>query len=218
MHLADGLLSAPIYLGGYAIAGLTTWYCLRKIDRQPDPRAGIPKASLLTAAFFVASGIHIPLPPTSVHLVLNGLLGTVLGYYAFPAIAIGLFFQAVMFGHGGLASLGINALMMGIPALLAYQIFQGRRWLLKQGDRRWVIGLFAFFAGAVGLGLAVVLFALIAILALPANLDSATEQAAIYAIAIAHIPLMALEGIFTTLLVLFLQRAKPELLEIGPRS
>ena len=213
MHLADGLLPAKVCLGGYAIAGLTTWYCLKQINRQPDPRAGIPKASLLTAAFFVASGIHIPLPPTSVHLVLNGLLGTVLGYYAFPAIGIGLFFQAVMFGHGGLASLGVNALMMGLPALLAHHIFQGRCLFRQQRDKRWIVGLFAFLAGAIGLGLAAAIFAFLAILTLPATLDRTTEQAAITLLLLAHLPLMALEGTFTTSLVLFLRQVKPELLE-----
>jgi hypothetical protein len=42
------------------ITGLATWYSLRQINRKPDPTAEIPKASLLTAAFFVASSIYIP--------------------------------------------------------------------------------------------------------------------------------------------------------------
>lgn len=33
----------------------------------------------MTAAFFVASLIHVPIGPTSVHLLLNGLLGVVVG-------------------------------------------------------------------------------------------------------------------------------------------
>ncbi|NES73303.1 MAG: cobalt transporter CbiM, partial [Okeania sp. SIO2D1] len=129
MHISEGILPAQLCISGYGITSFITWYSLRQINRLPNPQASIPKASLLTAAFFVASSIHIPIPPASVHLVLNGLLGTVLGYYAFPAILVGLFFQAIMFGHGGLTTLGINALIMGIPALLAYQIFQLRHIL-----------------------------------------------------------------------------------------
>ncbi|MEM6447040.1 MAG: energy-coupling factor ABC transporter permease, partial [Cyanobacteria bacterium P01_D01_bin.123] len=105
MHVPDGFLPLPIILGGYATTGALTWLSLRHIDRLPNPQAAIPRASLLTAAFFVASWIHIPVPPASVHLVLNGLLGTILGYFAIPAIAIGLFFQAIMFNHGGLSTL-----------------------------------------------------------------------------------------------------------------
>lgn len=106
MHIPDGLLPPQIVAGGYAVTGLATWYCLRQINRQGHAQENIPKASLLTAAFFVASSIYIPLPPVSVHLILNGLLGVMLGYFALPAILIGLFFQALMVGHGGADHLG----------------------------------------------------------------------------------------------------------------
>ncbi|MFP4007617.1 MAG: energy-coupling factor ABC transporter permease, partial [Spirulinaceae cyanobacterium] len=98
MHIPDGLLPSSVYISGYAITGGVTWYSLRQISQKSNPQTQIPQASLLTAAFFVSSLIHIPIPPTSIHFVLNGLMGIILGYYAFPAILIGLFFQAVMFG------------------------------------------------------------------------------------------------------------------------
>lgn len=141
MHIPDGILPAPIVLTGYAGTGLVTWYSLRRINRQENPQAGVPKASLLTAAFFVASWIHIPVPPTSVHLILNGLLGTLLGYFAFPAILIGLLFQAILFQHGGLSTLGVNALMMGLPAIAAHYIFQLRyRFKITQVNGLAILG------------------------------------------------------------------------------
>jgi cobalt/nickel transport system permease protein len=106
VHIPDGILPAQVCAAGYAITGVATWYSLRQINRRPEPAAEVPKASLLTAAFFVASSIYIPVPPASVHLILNGLLGVVLGYFAFPAILIGLFFQALVIGHGGLPPWG----------------------------------------------------------------------------------------------------------------
>jgi len=123
MHIPDGILPLPVTGTGYAATAATAWYSIHRIRQKEDYRQDIPKASLLTAAFFVASWIHIPIPPTSVHLVLNGLLGALLGYYAFPAILIGLFFQAVMFGHGGLTTLGINAVIMGLLSLFTVAIF-----------------------------------------------------------------------------------------------
>jgi len=158
-----------------------------------------------------ASWIHIPIPPTSVHLVLNGLLGVVLGYYAFPAILIGLFFQAVMFQHGGLTTLGVNATVMGVPALLAYYIFRLRK--LVGNDSRVVTAIFGFIAGASGLGIAALISLVLLINTVPAVLDVEAERASIYALALAHIPLMVLEGVFTALVVLFLQRIRPALLE-----
>jgi cobalt/nickel transport system permease protein len=211
MHIPDGILPAAVSAAGYATAGAATWHSLRQINQKEDPRKSIPKASLLTAAFFVASWIHIPVPPTSVHLVLNGLLGAVLGYYAFPSILIGLFFQAVMFQHGGLTSLGVNATMMGVPALLAHFIFRLRNIVGKE-SRMWT-GVFGFLAGAGGLGIAALISLILLVTTIPAHLDVEAERASIYALTLAHAPLMALEGAFTALVVLFLQRVRPELLE-----
>jgi len=213
MHIPDGILPAAVCAAGYATTGAATWVSLRKINQQEDPRAGIPKASLLTSAFFVASWIHVPVPPTSAHLVLNGLLGAALGYYAFPAILIGLFFQAVMFQHGGLTTLGVNAAMMGVPALLSYYIFR-LRGLVDQENRVWT-AVFGFVAGAVGLGIAALVAMVLLITTIPAHLDVEAERASIYALTAAHVPLMLIEGLFTALVVLFLQRVKPELLEQG---
>lgn len=213
MHIPDGILPAPACIGGYALTGLVTWYSLRQINRRPTPTEDMPKAALLTAAFFVASSIHLPIPPASVHLVLNGLLGVVLGYYAFPAILIGLFFQAVMFGHGGLTTLGVNAAMMGIPALLAYHLFQLYPRFQRSPQPKWIMPFFAFLAGAFGLGLAALVFFTLIVTTIPSGFNAATEQTAVTGLSIAHIPLILIEGIFTAMLVSFLQRVKPELLK-----
>ncbi|MEO1466869.1 MAG: cobalt transporter CbiM, partial [Cyanobacteria bacterium J06633_1] len=146
MHIPDGFLPPQVCLAGYALTGGVTWYSLRQIKRDRYTQANIPKASLLTAAFFVASLISIPIPPTSVHLIFNGLMGAVLGYYAFPAILIGLFFQAVMFQHGGMSTLGINAIILGVPALAAYYMFRQRENLT--GKRQSLTKMLSFAAGA----------------------------------------------------------------------
>ncbi len=212
MHISEGILPAQVCIGGYGFTSLITWYSLRQINRLPNPQASIPKASLLTAAFFVASSIHIPIPPASVHLVLNGLLGTVLGYYAFPAILIGLFFQGIMFGHGGLTTLGINALIMGIPAIFAYQIFQLRHILGKGIRENLSMRIFGFIAGATAIGVSSLIFFSLIITNLPSGFDNSLEQTAIYGLMIAHIPLMGIEGILTAMVISFLHRVMPELL------
>jgi cobalt/nickel transport system permease protein len=79
--------------------------------------------ALLTAAFFVASLVHIQVGPTSAHLLLNGLVGVVLGWRAALAIPVGLFLQAALIGHGGFLTLGVNSCVMVLPALLAWQLF-----------------------------------------------------------------------------------------------
>jgi len=211
MHIPDGILPTEVVAAGYVTAGALTWVALRKINQADDPEADMPKAALLTSAFFVATWIHIPLPPTSVHLVLNGLLGVVLGYYAVPSILIGLFFQAVMFQHGGLTTLGVNATMMGVPALLAYHLFKLRH-RLRLNSVGWA-GVFAFTSGAAGLLLAALIAMTLLIATIPATLDVEAERQAIYSLTLAHIPLALIEGAFSALLVTYLLRVKPDLIE-----
>lgn len=211
MHIPDGILPPTVTIGGYAMTGAVTWFSLRQIDREGNPQANIPKASLLTAAFFVASSIRVPVPPASVHLVLNGLLGAVLGYYAFPAILVGLFFQAVMFQHGGLSTLGVNAILMGVPALMAGYIFRLRS-LLGPENKLWT-GILGFIAGAVAVALATFIFFVLIVTNLPGDINVQAERTAIYALMLAHIPLAAIEGVFVAMVALFLQQVKPEMLK-----
>ncbi|QDZ39720.1 cobalt transporter CbiM [Euhalothece natronophila Z-M001] len=209
MHIPDGIVPPTVTITGYAITGGLTWFSLRQINRFSNPTEEIPKASLLTAAFFVASLIHVPVPPSSVHLVLNGLMGVVLGYFAFPAILIGLFFQAVFFQHGGLSTLGINAVIMGLPAILAYHFFQLRHRFRESAF--WLNG-FAFVAGMGGLVISALIFTGIIITTLPAEIDAEMEQNALLLALVAYSILSVIEGFFTTLLVSFFYRVKPELL------
>lgn len=211
MHIPDGIIPTEIAVGGYVVTGALTWFALRKIQQTPDPESRIPKAALLTAAFFVASWIHIPVPPTSAHLVLNGLLGVVLGWFSIPAILVGLFLQAVMFQHGGLTTLGVNAAMMGIPALIAYQIFMLRHRLKLKGPR--MTQVTAFLGGTIGLGLGVLIAFVILIGTIPTYVDVAAEQAAITALTVAHVPVALIEGVLTAMIISFLLRVRPDMVE-----
>lgn len=211
MHVADGFVYPSVAIAGYAVTGGLTWLSLRHIDRDPNPTEKIPKASLLTAGFFVASLIHIPIPPTSVHLVLNGLMGIVLGYYAFPAILIGLFFQAVFFNFGGLSTLGLNAALMGFPALLAHFIFRAYKATGKSSS--WLLNLFAFGSGAISLALSAIIFTGIVVFAIPADLNPQFERAALSVGLIGYGLQALLEGVFTAMLVSFFLQVKPELIE-----
>ncbi|MFP4109162.1 MAG: cobalt transporter CbiM [Desulfonatronovibrio sp.] len=210
MHIPDGILPLPVTLGGYGLAFAVTWFCLHKIKQKEDPREDIPKASLLTAAFFVASLIHIPIPPTSVHLLLSGLMGALLGFFAIPAILIGLFFQAVMFGHGGLTTLGVNTVILGFPALAAHYIFRMRNFGQKSPKKT---GFYGFLAGSAATALSVLLFTGILLTTIPADMSRSVEQSAIFMLIAAHIPLIIIEGIVTSMAAVFLLRVSPRMLQ-----
>lgn len=211
MHIPDGFLPPHICLAGYALTGGATWYSLRQIRNDPYTQANIPKASLLTAAFFVASLIHIPLPPTSVHLILNGLMGAVLGYYAFPAILIGLFFQAVMFQHGGMSTLGINAIILGLPAIAAYHLFRQRESL--SGKRQLLTKVFSFMAGAGALLLSAMMFTLLLVTNISPDMNISAERTAIFISLGGYAIQAVIEGVFLMMLISFLEQVKPELLK-----
>ena len=73
MHISDGVLSAPVLTAGFAGTAVLAAVTMRKMEMEE-----VPKISVITSVFFISSLIHVPLGPTSVHLILNGLVGVVL--------------------------------------------------------------------------------------------------------------------------------------------
>ncbi|NEO83412.1 MAG: cobalt transporter CbiM [Spirulina sp. SIO3F2] len=211
MHIPDGFLSPTIAFGGYAGTGGLLWFCCRRINKTHIPTAQLPKAALLTAAFFVASLIHIPLPPLSIHLVLNGLMGIILGYYALPAIVVGLFLQAVMFFHGGLFNLGVNALIMGLPALFAYGTVQLG---VSLPPTHWGQRILTFIAGSGALLGSALLFVGLALSTLTPELNVGLEQQALTIAGLGYGLQAVIEGVLTVIVIEFLYRVRPEILNL----
>ncbi len=197
MHISDGVLSAPVCAGGYAAALAIIAATIRKIKAD-----NMPRVAVITSAFFVASLIHVPLGPTSVHLILNGLVGVILGPAAFVSIFVGLVLQAILFQHGGITTIGVNAIVMGVPALLAYRLFNLRDKFNFKANH-FTFGILAGISGVL-LGSAILASVLI-------TTGSEFIGVAKYAV-ITHIPIMIVEGIVTGFIVSFLMKVKPEVL------
>ena len=197
MHIAEGVLTAPVLAAGWAgtIAGLALG--LRKMDAEK-----IPETALLTAALFVASLVHVPVGPANSHLVLNGLAGLLLGWAAFPAVFTALALQAVLFQFGGLTTLGVNTLNIAIPAVAAGFIM---RIFINSSSRQ-----LAVVAAGAGGCLAVIGGAFMVALTLSLSGESFINVAKI--IFLAHIPVALIEGIVTGTVVSFLLRVKPGML------
>ena len=209
MHIPDGMLPVEVCVAGYAGTAALTWLCIKKVRSSgEDPARIVSRASVMAAAFFVVSWVHIPLPPVSVHPILAGLMGILLGWISFPAILVGLFFQAAMFGHGGFTTLGVNALSMGGAALLAWALYRILR--RNSGERATLIS--GFVAGFAGVSLAVIFTGSVLILTIPAYINTAAEVSAVLAMAVAHLPLALGEGVFTALVARFLLKVKPDML------
>lgn len=196
MHISEGLLSVPVLLGGTALTAAGTAIGLKRMDDDC-----IARTAILAAAFFVASLIHVPIGPSSVHLLLNGIVGILLGWTAFPAILVALLLQAVFFQFGGITVLGVNTLNMAAPAVLCYFL------LGPMIHTRTTIAVPAAFAcGFLSVFLAAMMVA--------ASLISTEENffSAAFLIVSAHMPVMIIEGIVTSFCIMFLKKVRPEAL------
>ncbi len=197
MHISEGVLSPAVLGAGAALAAVGTAIGLKKMEYD-----AIPRVAILSAAFFVATLIHVPVGPVGLHLVLNGLMGLLLGWTAVPAILIALFLQALLFQFGGLTVLGANTVIMALPAVVCFYLF---RPLFRRPGIAQSVGAFACGFTAILLSALLVAVALI-------STGQAFLQVAELAV-LAHIPVMFIEAIVTLFIFLFLRKVRPEMLE-----
>lgn len=124
-----------------------------------------------------------------------------LGWVAFPAILIALLLQGVLFQFGGITTLGVNTVIMATPAVVCYYLFAG--FVHKPG----MISYAASFACGF---LSVFFSSLLVGTALMFTQESFLEVA--WAVIIAHLPVMFIEGLVAVFCVSFLKKVQPELL------
>lgn len=202
-HIPDGVLAAPVLIAGGLVSSGLLMIALRRLDYDR-----LPQAAVLSAAFFVSSLISVPVGPSSVHLLLNGLMGLLLGWTAVPALLVALVLQAAFFGFGGVLVLGVNTLNMAVPALFCALILAPVLRRVSPPRRFWI----GFAAGAAGVMLTGALVALTLGLSGEAFIPAATLVLLIYP------PLALVEGLITATVIAFIQRVAPELLPNWGRS
>jgi cobalt/nickel transport system permease protein len=193
MHISEGILSGSVLATGGVLAASGTIIGLRDIKGED-----FVKVSLLSSSFFVASLIHVPVGPSSAHLVLNGLCGIILGWKSFPAILVSLFLQAILFQFGGLTTLGVNTCNMAIPAVISYYLF---RPLLKKN-----LFLTGFLSGFFSILLSCLFVSLSLISTNKYFLNIAKT------ITLVHLPIAFIEGIITGFILTFLKKTKSEII------
>ena len=201
MHLNDAVLSvSPTGLGimaaGWLGAAAGVGWALRRLDYERIPMAGV-----MSAVFFAVSAVQVPLGPVAVHLVLNGLMGLLLGAAAFPAVMIALLLQWLLFGEGGITTLVINTVNMALPALVVHQLFGGVR-----SARPTVVWWSGFGAGFVSIVLSAAMTGL-CIFAVGRNLQGLSVL-----VWITDGGLALGEGLITAAAVAFLHQVRPEAL------
>ncbi|OQZ00657.1 MAG: hypothetical protein B6D35_05775 [Candidatus Brocadia sp. UTAMX2] len=199
MHISDGVLSPYIVGIGWAIALPVLGVSVRRLRADQVGTYGV-----VAAAFFAGSTIHVPVGPFSMHLVLNGMAGLLLGWGALMIVTVGLLLQSLLISFGGLMVLGINISIMALPGAIMGAL--GRHWIkqVSPQKRPWIGSL-------VGGGT-------ILISALLLYITLSTTNTALMPLAklvfLGHIPIAIVEGIVSFWLVHFLQKVKPSLLGV----
>lgn len=229
MHISEGVLPASVLAAGWVILIIllivTIGWSRKKFGNISEK---IPLIAVVTAAFFVACLFRVPVPPTSLHLVLSGLVGILLGPLALICIFIGLLLQALLFQNGGITVLGVNSVVMGLPAIIAWFVYKA---LLKKTNTAVSAGL----ASAFSIFLSTLL---LAVVFLAAGIDFGSLNAladyasgipvlssivsalagssfglTVFLLFLMNLPLMIIEGIICAFIVPFIEKVKPEMLE-----
>ncbi|MFC3153441.1 cobalt transporter CbiM [Litoribrevibacter euphylliae] len=197
-HIPDGILSMPVLASGAVASASLLAIAIKKLDSDK-----IPPAAVLAAAFFVSSLVSVPAGPSSVHLILNGVMGILLGWTALPAILVALLMQSIFFGHGGLLTLGVNTFNIAFPALIVGGVF--RPLILKATPKQ--VGLLGSCAG----GLSVLMTAILIYSSL--ILTGQEYQVSGKIIAVTYLPLMLVEALISGVILSFLMKVSPNLIK-----
>ena len=212
MHMADALLSPAVGGTMWVVTTGTIAYCAKKVQKELDDRR-IPLMGVLGAFIFAAQMINFSIPATgsSGHLGGGMILAILLGpYAAFLTIASVLTVQALFFADGGLLALGCNIFNLGIfPCFLAYPLIY--KPLTQKNHTPLRISLGASIAAIIGLqfGALGVVFETVA-----SGISELPFSAFLMAMLPIHLAIGVVEGIVTTVVVTFIWRARPEILEL----
>ncbi|MFM2444311.1 MAG: hypothetical protein RJB09_1497 [Pseudomonadota bacterium] len=196
-HIPDGVLSMPVLVGGAVVAVGAVALGLRRISDRD-----IPRVAILASGFFALSLFALPVGPSSVHLLLGGLMGIVLGPAIFPAVCVALLLQAVMFGFGGLTTLGVNIVNIALPGAMVGMLVQPLIARATPAGAAVIAGLAsAACVACTGLLVAAAL-----------SLSSTDYSLSARVMMATYLPLMVVEGLVGGFCISFVKRVKPELL------
>jgi cobalt/nickel transport system permease protein len=216
MHMADALLSPATGVTMWvASAGVLAWAAGRLRQRADD--AWVPLMGVLGAFVFAAQMVNFSIPGTGASGHLGGglLLAILLGpHAAFIVIASVLTVQALCFGDGGLLALGANMFNLGVlPCFLAYPLVYRPLAGLAPTRRRAAVA--AVVAATLGLQLGALGVVLETVVS---GISSLPLQAFLALMLPIHGAIGITEGLATAAIVLFLARARPELLRAAASS
>jgi len=216
MHMADALLSPASAGVMWLVAAAVIAEASRKVRACPQGPL-LPLMGMLGAFVFAAQMINFSIPGTgsSGHLGGGLLLAILLGpHAAFIVIASVLTVQALLFADGGLLALGANLFNLGVlPCYLAAPLVYRPLAGAAPSSRRATIA--AVIAAVVGLQLGALGVVLQTV---ASGISSLPMQAFLGLMLPIHLAIGVVEGLATAALLLFLRRARPELMDAAAHA
>jgi cobalt/nickel transport system permease protein len=213
MHMADALLSPAV--GGTmwaATAGMLV-YSARRVRAADDDRV-VPLMGVLGAFVFAAQMINFGIPGTgsSGHIGGGMLLSILIGpAAAFVTIASVLTIQALFFADGGLLALGANIFNLGFfPCVLAYPLIY--RPMVRGTPSAARLSVACLLSTVVGLQLGALG---VVVETVSSGISNLPLRQFLWLMQPIHLAIGLVEGAATAAIVLFVRRARPDLLDLA---
>jgi cobalt/nickel transport system permease protein len=195
MHIPDGYLGPQTYVPLYGVS-VGFWAIAQNRLKKELSLKHVPYLAMASAFSFLIQMFNIPIPGgTTGHAVGAGIIAILLGpWTAVLAVSVVLIIQAIVFGDGGITTLGANCFNMAVVMpFVSYGVFKLIKGKSEGGVR---LGVSAFLSGYLGL-LAAALFAAVELGIQPLIATGADGRPlyAPYPLSIT-IPAMAIEHLF----------------------
>lgn len=204
MHIPDGLIpfeQAMAYLVVcLIIVGISFYYASKKTDMEKR----LVLTGILTAVAVVATSVTIPSPMgIPMHFFIIPLVVLILGpFNAIIVSFLSLLVQSLAIGEGGITTLGVNVLDMGIIlSIVVYFVYN----LFSSINERFAI----FLSTLMGILAATLLQIFILVLANTTSLEVLLGSLLPY-----YLMVGVIEGILNVLILEFISRTNKSILEI----
>lgn len=207
MHIPDAFI--PIWQGAiYWIIALVFIALALKWAKNEMSEEKLPMVAVLAAAIFALQSFNLPVSMgTSGHLVGGALAAIILGspFAAVFILTLVLIVQGVLFGDGGITTMGANIINMGvIGGFVGFYSFKGLMKATKSMPvsafvAAWLACLIPALACAVEMFLA----------------GTFPLEAGLAAMGIYHAAIGIIEGIVTVAAIYLIAKARPDLVDSG---
>lgn len=212
MHLAEGTLPLDQAAIWTAVAAPALLWSMRGEQRARGLTTSAPALMAgVTSLLFAATLLPLPVPVLGAtsHICLTPVLALLVGLrrIIWPTFFV-LLLQAIFFAHGGLTTLGVNTLTLG---LFGPMLTVGLATLFSRGGNHSTFGL-ALACGLGGMAVYVVDALVLAIALADATAPMHTFTGVLLGFAPVQVPLSILEAVVSVRIIVLLARRRPDLL------